>query len=234
MSEILGLNVDLVSTETASPEILLRIGADGAADLVLAGEAEHAGRDLPDVPADGRLGRHRGEPGAPDRLRGLAGLQAVERRHDAMVSLDRASADGRIGSAMPEALARQLAPVFETFPQVLEAYVFGSVARGEARPTSDLDLAVTVDRGVPEPRPFGLRAVLITEIQAVLGRSDIDVVLFHQAPLLLQSEILRDGHRLFARDLVAATARESAALSRWLDWKPVQERIDQLLLAGAR
>jgi len=40
---------------------------------------------------------------------------------------------------------------------------------------------------------------------------------------------LRDGVRLFARDLRATTTREGQALSRWCDWGPQQAKIDRVL-----
>lgn len=130
-----------------------------------------------------------------------------------------------------EGLTAALGRVFAGRPEVLDAYVFGSVARGEATPGSDLDLAVTVEvSAYRDESPFGLRACLSADVQRALCRDDIDLVLFHQATLLLQSRILRDGVRIFSRDLQAATAREAAVLSRWCDWKPVQDRIDALLL----
>ncbi len=39
-------------------------------------------------------------------------------------------------------LAKRLAEVFGRFPEVLAAYLFGSMAEGRAGPHSDLDLAV--------------------------------------------------------------------------------------------
>lgn len=58
--------------------------------------------------------------------------------------------------------------------EVAAVYVFGSHARGEARPTSDLDVAVLLR--VSPPRTFaGLRLDLVVNLQNELGLS-IDLV----------------------------------------------------------
>ncbi len=44
-----------------------------------------------------------------------------------------------------EDLKRRLKPAFEKFPAVKFAYLFGSVAEGEAGPLSDIDIAVYLD-----------------------------------------------------------------------------------------
>lgn len=112
----------------------------------------------------------------------------------------------------------------------LDAYVFGSVARGDDAPHSDVDVAVWLDDGRrhPEP-PWGWRAVIAAALMSALGRNDVDVVVLNEASPLLYHRVLRDGVRVLSRDPAATNTREGRALSRWCDWAPVQERIDQLL-----
>ena len=58
-----------------------------------------------------------------------------------------------------------------------------------------------------------------------LGTNDIDVVLLNHAGPLLNHRVLRDGIRVLARDLVAATRREAMALSRYCDYMPQLDKI---------
>lgn len=51
---------------------------------------------------------------------------------------------------MNAALQRAIIGVLERHPDVVGAYVFGSQARGDTTPVSDVDLAVVFDR----PRPL--------------------------------------------------------------------------------
>jgi uncharacterized protein len=107
---------------------------------------------------------------------------------------------------------------------LLEAYVFGSVGRGDNRPSSDVDVAVTIDPDQPVP-PYGPVAAVTTHLMAALGRNDIDVVVLNGAPPLLYYRVLRDGVRVWSRDLVATTRREGEASSRYCDYVPQLAKI---------
>ena len=67
---------------------------------------------------------------------------------------------------------------------------------------------------------YGYTAQLTTHLMAALGSNEIDVVILNRAPPLLYHRVLRDGRRILARDLRAATTREGYALSRYCDFVP--------------
>ncbi|NOZ78356.1 MAG: nucleotidyltransferase domain-containing protein [Acidobacteria bacterium] len=135
-------------------------------------------------------------------------------------------------SAQPtdvKALARRIAGVLEPRPEILEAYLFGSVARGDAQAHSDLDIAVYVDQSRCPDAPFGYRADLTTDFMAGLETNRVDVVVLNDAPPLLYHRVLRDGIRLLSRDLRATTTREARAYSRYFDDLPQLAKIEAAL-----
>lgn len=111
--------------------------------------------------------------------------------------------------------------------EILEAYLFGSVARGENQPHSDLDVAVYLDLDRIPEAGFGYAAELNELLAVELGSDKVDVVVLNQAPPLLYHRVLRDGIRCFSRDLRATTTREGAALSRYCDYLPQLEKIER-------
>ncbi|HET8542009.1 MAG TPA: nucleotidyltransferase domain-containing protein [Anaeromyxobacter sp.] len=129
----------------------------------------------------------------------------------------------------PDELRARLTQLLERRPEVLEAYLFGSRAQGRGQPHSDVDVAVYA-APLPEA-PFGYAAELAADLMSGLGENRVDVVLLHRAPPLLYHRVLRDGVRLFARDLRATTAREGAALSRYCDYRLQLVKIDRALAA---
>lgn len=109
-------------------------------------------------------------------------------------------------------------------PAVLDAYVFGSVARGEARAGSDIDVAVFLDPAAAVPLPWGWAASINTRLVEALGRNDVDVAILNRATPLLYHRVLRDGSLVVSRDRVATSERELQARSRWLDWQACRAR----------
>lgn len=111
-------------------------------------------------------------------------------------------------------------------PEILEAYLFGSQARGDASAHSDVDIAIFVEAPALDATGFGYEAALGAELQQALARSDVDIVILNRAPPLLYHRVLKDGQRLLARDLAATTTREGQALSRYCDYVPQLRKIE--------
>ena len=90
-------------------------------------------------------------------------------------------------------LSEKLSKVIETIrshPDVIAIYLFGSHAKGEATPLSDVDIAVILDNPNPESE---------ADIGSLIS-PEIDVVLFHRLPLHIKHEVFRYGKELFVRN----------------------------------
>ena len=127
-----------------------------------------------------------------------------------------------------EEIRAALQPVFASRPEILEAYLFGSTARGTDTPRSDVDLAFYVGPLREEAYPYGYLADLVGCCISQLKRNDVDGVILNTAPPLLYHRVLRDGIRLFSQDLTATTTREGRALSRYFDYLPQFKKMDDL------
>lgn len=98
------------------------------------------------------------------------------------------------------------------------AIVFGSFARGEPGPTSDVDLAVS--------GPRVDRFALAAELSLVLGR-EVDVVSLDTDDLVLLGEIVRDGRVLHEGRAGASgrfRARALSTLETDRPWLELQQR----------
>ena len=129
-------------------------------------------------------------------------------------------------------LAERITDVLSARTEILEAYLFGSLARAAGQAHSDVDVAVYVDEENLEPGLFGYRSELTSALMSGLGTNSVDVVLLNRAAPLLYHRVLRDGSRLFSRDLRATTVREGRALSRYCDFAPQLAKIDAILSAA--
>jgi uncharacterized protein len=107
-------------------------------------------------------------------------------------------------------------------PGVAAVYLFGSQARGTARPTSDVDVAVLY-RTRPPPTLEGLPLELEGDLERLLGRP-VQVIALHTAPVDLVHEVLRDGKLIAEPDRPARIAFEVTARNEYFDLLPVLER----------
>ena len=117
-----------------------------------------------------------------------------------------------------------LQPIWETTPEVVAAWAFGSARDGEVRDGSDVDIGVLMAR----PPTFDAQLYLLGRLQDALGLDEVDLVVLNEAHAILRFEAV-SGRRLFIRDLPAAaafvslTAREyeddMALIERGLRWR---------------
>lgn len=94
----------------------------------------------------------------------------------------------------------------EQLPQVIAIYQFGSRARGEARPTSDIDLAVLARHPIPAERLFDVAQDL-----ALTLHHDVDLVDLRAVPTVMRMQVLSTGQRLGTTDNQAAAEFEMYA-----------------------
>lgn len=92
-------------------------------------------------------------------------------------------------------------------PHLLAIYAFGSRIQGNARPDSDLDLAILV-AGYAQPLALW---TLADEVAEIAGCS-IDLLDLRAASTVMQYQIITNGQRWWARDAQAALF-EAAVLS---------------------
>ena len=102
---------------------------------------------------------------------------------------------------------------------VAAVYMFGSVARGESRPGSDLDVAVLLEPAPERGTYETLRLDLRVEIESELGR-EIDFVVLNHAPPDLVHRVLRDAVLVIEPDPSARVRFEVRARNEYWDLKP--------------
>ena len=102
--------------------------------------------------------------------------------------------------------------------EVAAAYLFGSLARGEDRRDSDIDLAVLFRESPPKVL-VGPVSALHDRLERALGR-EIDLVVLNGAPVDLVHRVLRDGVLVNERDPAKRVAFEVKARNEYFDLKP--------------
>jgi len=101
------------------------------------------------------------------------------------------------------------------FPDAWALYVFGSFARGDQRPDSDLDLAVLL----PPQVDFRDKLALIARLSRQVGR-EVDLVNLRRASLDLVHELLREGKPLRIRRDSDVLGWEAEQMTEYADFNP--------------
>jgi hypothetical protein len=118
---------------------------------------------------------------------------------------------------------KELSPLFEGYPVIRSAYLFGSVAGGNAGPHSDIDIAI---RCAPELSPesgFNLRLELIEKLESVFKRPT-DIVVLNSASLVMIRQVLTHGVLLYAENPEKEDAWAIQKRKEYFDFKYYLDR----------
>lgn len=126
-------------------------------------------------------------------------------------------------------LQRTLASVLAEHP-IGFSYLFGSVARGEDRDGSDVDVAVHFHPGMPADERLDATLRLGGELERRLRR-EVDVVDLEDAPLRLQGRILTERIILTGHQSAVRVRFETEVFPRYIDADHHARRLDAEVLA---
>ena len=115
---------------------------------------------------------------------------------------------------------------------VAAAYLFGSVARGTATATSDVDVGVLF-RDDPPATLAGLHLDLEAELERAVG-APVQLVVLNRAPCDLVHRVLRDGILVLDRDPSRRIRFEVRARNEYFDLKPYLDRYRRVSPATRR
>ncbi|HEC36053.1 MAG TPA: nucleotidyltransferase domain-containing protein [Anaerolineae bacterium] len=120
-----------------------------------------------------------------------------------------------------------------TQPDVIAAYLFGSLAEERATPRSDVDIAILF-ADASDPLAVGDRQLqLMGELERFADR-EVDVVVLNTAPPVLQHQVLRHGRLLYERNRRARVDFEVRAGQMYADLQPMRDFFRRALFQEIR
>ena len=117
--------------------------------------------------------------------------------------------------------------------RVAAAWVFGSCARGDARPDSDLDVAVLLR---PPEQPEDARALydLVGRLEKFSPSGRVDLLILGPQGSVLRHRVLAEGKLVHDADREVRFEFEERTTRDYLDWKPTHDIAMRSTLAGLR
>lgn len=104
---------------------------------------------------------------------------------------------------------------------VILAYLFGSHARGEAGPLSDVDIAVLFQPDMPAETRFEALLKLMGDLAPFFDK-EVEIVDLQDASPLLRHRVYYDGRLLYAAGEKVRIAFETKALRDYIDTQPLR------------
>ena len=99
--------------------------------------------------------------------------------------------------------------------EVEAIYLFGSYAKGNAKPISDIDICVLTKRDIPKR---------VKEEILSNSSKNIDISIFWDLPPTIRFRVFKEGKLLYKRDEIALQRVKVDTLKSYLDIQPMIKR----------
>lgn len=118
-------------------------------------------------------------------------------------------------------------------PEIVAAYLFGSVAAGKAHKFSDVDVALLLAEPVDRDKAWEIRLEAMGEAEKAFNR-EADVAMLHEVGSLLKFQVIHKGRLIYERDRKARIGFEVRARSEYFDFKPYLDEQQKQFLQRLR
>ena len=121
-------------------------------------------------------------------------------------------------------------------PDIAAAWIFGSVARGDERNDSDLDVAVLLRAGTG-PSVDAVDAILrelAIDLEPYSPSGRVDVVILGRQGPIWRHRVLTEGKLVHDADRALRVDFEGRTISEYLDWTPTHDIAMRSVFGGLR
>ncbi len=113
-------------------------------------------------------------------------------------------------------------------PEIVAAYLFGSVAAGKAHKFSDVDIALLLVEPVDRDRAWDITLEAMGEAETTFGRR-ADVGILNTSPVVYCYLALKHGRLIFDRGLSQRPEFEARTYLSYFDLKPYLREYDDAM-----
>ncbi len=109
------------------------------------------------------------------------------------------------------------------YPEIVAAYLFGSVVTGKINPMSDVDVALLLQEQTPFRRELSIAFDVMSYVQKIFHREGDVKVLNRIKDLPFLHEVLSKGKLIYERDPGIHRSFVAETVIAYLDFKPAYE-----------
>jgi len=139
---------------------------------------------------------------------------------------------GRNGNDLDkEQMIKEISRCLSGFEDLLLGYLYGSfLVRNDFH---DIDIGILLSRERKPYELFKYSMTIASDLErCITPRFDVDLRILNNAPVEFQYEVVRTGKVVFARVEGLRIAFEDDVMAKYLDLKPLYDRMDRALLAS--
>jgi len=141
----------------------------------------------------------------------------------------------RDGIKLPDNVLEKLPDLIRTLKQhseVVALYSFGSVAKKELKPLSDLDFAVLLSGQLNKKLRFEKHLELIGIFNTIFRTDEIDLTILNDAAFRFSFVVLKTGRLLYCRNKAELIDLRDQVVKTYLDFKYFRDSFDHAFLKG--
>ncbi len=140
-----------------------------------------------------------------------------------------------MGTAPSQVIDSAIGAVLRDFPTVAAAWLFGSEARGDASPDSDIDIGLLLeDRKTTAREAFRELATIAVRLESVAPGRLVDLVLLEPQGPVFCHRVLSEGRLVHDADRDRRVAFEADTYVRYFDWLPVHRAASAASMTALR
>jgi len=139
---------------------------------------------------------------------------------------------GRNGNDLDkEQMIKEISRCLSGFEDLLLGYLYGSfLVRNDFH---DIDIGILLSRERKPYELFKYSMTIASDLERCITPSfDVDLRILNNEPVECQYEVVRTGKVVVARDEGLRIAFEADVMAKYLDLKPLYDRMDRALLAS--
>lgn len=105
---------------------------------------------------------------------------------------------------------------------VIFAYLFGGLSKGEPKPLSDVDIAVYVSK---DANGAQVKSEILEKLVDILNTDEIDLIVLNQSSLPLSMNVLKHNCLLVDKKPFLRHAYQSLIMRKYFDYKYIESTI---------
>jgi hypothetical protein len=119
-----------------------------------------------------------------------------------------------------------ISKILEKHKEIAFSYLYGSLARGQMRKSSDIDIGIVLKEKFKKNIFYEVKLAL--EIENKANLKNVEVVVLNDKPLRFVNQVLKYGKLIFSRDESKRIRFETLMIRKYIDFKPFYKEYDKM------